>query len=391
MIGLPPFDYGGALQLPPFFEVLHFEADSHSYSPAGAFLTSVVVPKCRAMPAKSRVSVPDQQSHLGHNVQLRLSVRLFLVATTSLLLLSCAAVWAQDKSKQGRKAQRVAGRVLTLPTSRVNDLQPNPSHPTRVYSATPKGLFVSDDSGRSWQSLPVDRTNDEVFSLAFDPKDPGGFFVGRRDGLWHTRDGGKSWNRLTYPGHTSDIPLAVAIAESQPNVIYVATGRQGIYKSDSGGYGWTEANQGLPEARAGGRPEEIRTLVVDPQNPNVAYVAHDRHGVYQTTDGGMSWHPFKQGLPPAFDRPTYSPQLAFDPNDPSLLYLVFGQPIHSHLVRNRLYVSSSTGEWLPAEVELPPNKPIEGLSVDKETRNLRFRIEETIWELPFPGQPGTKP
>lgn len=277
------------------------------------------------------------------------------------------------------------------PPPRAHAVKPSPSHAGRVYSATPRGLYVSDDGGQSWVPLPVDRTHEEVFSLAVHPTDPGVVLVGRRDGLWQTRDGGRSWTPLAYPTPGPSIPLAVAVAESQPDVIYIATARQGVYKSADGGYRWTNASKGLPQAMAGGRPAEIRTLVVHPRDPDTAYVAHERHGVYRTTDGGASWHRFNQNLPLFFSRPTYPPRLAFDPDDPSRLYLVFGQPIHSHLVKNRLYVTSSTGKWLPVEADLPANTPIVGLSVDQGTRALRFWAEDRVWELPLAGKPGPGP
>lgn len=259
----------------------------------------------------------------------------------------------------------------------------------RVYSATPRGLLVSDDDGQSWVSLPVDRAHDEVFSVALHPSDPGVLFVGRRDGLWRTDDGGKLWAPVGSPTTGPYVPLAVAIAETQPNVLYVATARHGVLRSTDGGHRWTSASRGLPEARGGGRTEEIRTLVVDPLNADVAYAAHERHGVYRTTDGGASWRPFNEGLPVAAWRPTYPPKLAFDPDDPGRLYLVFAQPIHSRLVKNRLYVTSDSGRWVPVEADLPANTPIVDLTVDQGKRALRLWTPDKAWELPLPGRAGT--
>ena len=314
-----------------------------------------------------------------------LGVGLLLLASSVTVVTSA---WAQQaKPERQTEARRIPGPPRVLPAPRVHAVERSPSHPARIYSGTPRGLFVSDDGGHSWAALPVDRTHEEVFSLAVHPADPGVVVVGRRDGLWKTRDGGKSWIALAYPTLGPYIPLAVAIAESHPNVIYVATAREGVYRSDDEGYRWTNASRGLPEASVGGRPAEIRTLVVHPRNPDTAYVAHERHGIYRTIDGGVTWHPFDKGLPPPALRPIHSPLLAFDPGDPDLLYLVFGQPIHSHLVRNRFYVTSATGEWLPVEVDLPSNTTIVGLTIDPATRALHFWTQDTVLELPLPSKP----
>src|SRR2546422_976042 len=225
-----------------------------------------------------------------------LGVGLLLLAGSGTVVTSA---WAQQaKPERQTEARPIPGPPRVLPAPRVHAVERSPSHPARIYSGTPRGLFVSYDGGHSWAALPVDRTHEEVFSLAVHPADPGVVVVGRRDGLWKTRDGGKSWIALAYPTLGPYIPLAVAIAESHPNVIYVATAREGVYRSDDEGYRWTNASKGLPEASVGGRPAEIRTLVVHPRNPDTAYVAHERHGIYRTTDGGVTWHPFDKGLPP---------------------------------------------------------------------------------------------
>lgn len=310
-----------------------------------------------------------------------------------LAVLIAPFVWVVTPgAAQARPADTVQARPLpgpprALPVERAHAAEVSPSDPARVYSATSRGLFVSDNGGQSWAPLPVERTQEEVFSLALHPTDPGEVVVGRRDGLWQTRDGGKSWASLASPTVGPYVPLAVAIARSRPNVLYVATAREGVYRSADGGSRWTNASQGLPEATAGGRPAEIRTLVVDPRSADIAYIAHEQHGVYRTTDGGASWRLFNDGLPPLFGRRTYPPRLAFDPDHPDRLYLVFGQPIHSHLVRNRLYVISSGGEWSPVEAELPSNTPLVGLTVDRGARALNFWARDMVLGLPLPTLP----
>ena len=163
--------------------------------------------------------------------------------------------WAQKPGQERQsEARPIAGPPRALPAPRAHAVEPSASNRVRVYSATPRGLFVSNNGGQSWAALPVERTREEVFSLAVHPTDPGVVVAGRRDGLWKTSDGGKTWIPLAYPTLGPYTPLAVAIAESQPNVVYVATAREGVYRSDDEGYRWANASKGLPEASAGGRP-----------------------------------------------------------------------------------------------------------------------------------------
>lgn len=310
-----------------------------------------------------------------------------VLAVVSLATLVATSAWAQQAPKRQLEALPVSGPARALPASRVHAVEPSPAHPARVYSATPEGLFASPDGGQSWLPWSVGGTYEEAFSVAVHPTDSDVLVVGRRDGLWQTGDGGRSWIPLAYPTPGPYIPLAVAIAESQPNVIYTATARNGVYRSADGGYRWGDASHGLPEAPVRGRPDEFRTLVVHPKRPDTAYVAHERHGVYRTTDGGASWHPFNKGLPPRAGRPTYPPRLAFDPDDPGRLYLLFGQPIHSGLVRNRLYVTSDPGAWRSVEVDLPANTPVLGLSADRRARALRLWAHDAVWEIPLADKP----
>ncbi|MFQ5802403.1 MAG: WD40/YVTN/BNR-like repeat-containing protein [Candidatus Methylomirabilales bacterium] len=284
------------------------------------------------------------------------------------------------------RAQPIPGLKPTLPVPRVREMRVSPHIPMRMYAATRRGLYTSDDGGASWQPLPVAGSNEEVFTLATHPTDPATVLVGRRDGLWQGQDGGQSWIPLPYPTVGPYIPLSVALAPNQPQVMYMATARDGVYKSPDGGYHWKAINQGLPEARAGGRVEEIRTLVAHPLDADIAYVALERHGVYRTTDGGQSWRPFNQGLAFPLLTAAYPPRLTFDPADPKRLYAVFGQRIHSHLVRNRLYVTSGTGEWVPLEVELPSNVFILTVAVDRVKRMLRLWGPDAVWEVPLGGR-----
>ena len=124
------------------------------------------------------------------------------------------------------------------------------------------------------------------------------YFGAVNGGVWQTTDAGVVWKPIFDGQHVASIG-ALAVAPSDPNVIYAGTGESdirsdlssgdGIYKSTDGGQTW--ANVGLRETR------QISKIVVDPTNASVVYVAALGHayaanpdrGVYKSTDGGSTW------------------------------------------------------------------------------------------------------
>jgi photosystem II stability/assembly factor-like uncharacterized protein len=143
-------------------------------------------------------------------------------------------------------------------------------------------------------------------------------------GLWKTTDEGKTWTPIF--DHQATISLgAIAVAPSNPDVIYVGTGESnarnsvswgdGVYRSTDGGKTWKHL--GLKETHHTGR------IVVHPTNPDVAYVAvlghlwgpNKERGLYKTTDDGKSWE-----LSKFIDENTGFIDVAMDPKEPDILY-----------------------------------------------------------------------
>ncbi len=131
---------------------------------------------------------------------------------------------------------------------------------------------------------------------------PGGaamaYFGAVGGGVWKSPNGGITWEPL-FDGQPIASIGAIAVAPSDPNIIYVGTGESdirsqlssgdGVYKSTDGGKTWT--NIGLKDSR------QISRIVVDPANSDVVYVAalghpygpNDERGVYRSSDGGRTW------------------------------------------------------------------------------------------------------
>ncbi len=137
-------------------------------------------------------------------------------------------------------------------------------------------------------------------AVAGDPKNPHVFYFGAcAGGLWKTENAGATWENISDGQIGSSAIGAVAVAASDPNVIYIGTGEadirgnvvggDGVYKSTDAGRTWKHV--GLRETR------HIDSIRIHPTNPDIAYVAALGHcwgtnperGVYRTTDGGRTW------------------------------------------------------------------------------------------------------
>jgi photosystem II stability/assembly factor-like uncharacterized protein len=155
---------------------------------------------------------------------------------------------------------------------------------------------------------------------------PGEYYFGATGGgLWKTTDGGISWAPVTDGKINSSSPGAVAVAPSNPDVVYMGMGEaelranviqgDGIYKSVDAGRTWKHT--GLD------RTQTIARIVVDPSNADNVYVAALGHpygsnperGIFRSRDGGLTW---KRIL--FRDDKTGAVDIAMDPRDSRVLY-----------------------------------------------------------------------
>jgi photosystem II stability/assembly factor-like uncharacterized protein len=159
------------------------------------------------------------------------------------------------------------------------------------------------------------------------------FYLGATGGgIYKTVDGGNRW----VPVGDGQLKLgsvgAIAVADSDPNVVYAGMGEgdirgnashgDGVYKSTDAGHTWTHV--GLTDT------QQIGALKIDPKNPDIAYVAamghmagpNDERGVFRTKDGGKTWQKvlFKNNLAGAVD-------VAIDPTNSRVLYATIWQVI----------------------------------------------------------------
>ncbi|AKD53637.1 VPS10 domain-containing protein [Spirosoma radiotolerans] len=143
-------------------------------------------------------------------------------------------------------------------------------------------------------------------------------------GVWRTVDGGQTWGNITdtYFGGTIG---AVAVAESDPNVIYVGEGEQTLRNNVASGTGmWRSTDAGASWKRIGlADSRHIARIRIHPKNPDVVYVAamgnlwkpNDMRGIFRSTDGGQTW---KKVL--YINDQAGAADLVLDPNNPRIMY-----------------------------------------------------------------------
>jgi photosystem II stability/assembly factor-like uncharacterized protein len=164
-----------------------------------------------------------------------------------------------------------------------------------------------------------------IDDIAVAETDPKTIYLGAAaGGLWKSTDGGMTWTPL-FDDEPNPSIGAVAVAPSNPSIVWVGTGEannrqsaswgDGVFKSTDGGKTW--AHMGLDDTQAIGR------IVIDPTNPDVVYVAALGHlwgpnperGLFKTSDGGKTWNKVL-----FINDDTGVSDVAIDPQSPTTLY-----------------------------------------------------------------------
>ncbi len=209
-------------------------------------------------------------------------------------------------------------------------------------------------------------------------------------GLWRTDDAGISWRNISDGQFRVGSIGAIAVANSDYNVIYVGTGEHairgqsssygdGVYKSTDFGRSWT--NVGLQTTR------QISAVRVHPDDPNTVYVAAqgDRwqgsadRGIYRSRDGGATWQLILRGQNPT----SGASDLSMDPNNPRILYASFWdhqrQPwyVRSGGAGSGIWKSMDGGDtWTRLTQGLPALMGKVGVSVSPANSERVFAIVE---------------
>jgi len=233
-----------------------------------------------------------------------------------------------------------------------------------------------------------------ITEIAVYEKEPRIMYVASATGgLWKTVNNCTTW-KCVYERETTISLGAVAVCQSNPDLVWIGSGEanarnsvswgDGVYKSTDGGKLWK--HMGLRQT------EHISRVVIHPKNPDIVYVAalgklwgpNKERGIFKTTDGGKTWEHIL-----AINENTGCIDLTMDPEDPELLYAAAyhvrrgpfsgGNPEVQFGPGNGLLKSTDAGKsWLPMTTGLP-NRPLGrcGFSIHRKNPNVLYAVVQT--------------
>ncbi len=258
-----------------------------------------------------------------------------------------------------------------------------------VGGPQPTGIYRSDDDGRTWQMV-SSGPGVAVNALAVHPANDEVLYAGTSGGaaattynLWRSVNGGQTWHSFTL-GLPADaygmIPTVTALAvdPNQPEVLYVGTDGQGVYRFDEarhsyeliGGVSLYNAHvNGLvigPDGRVyaltsdglfvsdgfaweklESLPELAVSLAVAPGAPQTLYAGSASTGAYRATDGGQSWEQISTGLDMIPGVALRVTALTADEQDPNHVVAATAYGVGSRIAPGGIYESTNAGlDWI---------------------------------------------
>ena len=243
--------------------------------------------------------------------------------------------------------------------------------------------------GLKWRNIGPFRGGRSVTSTGVIGQ-PHTYYMGSTGGgVWKTTDDGITWKNISDGFFKTGSVGAIAVAESDPNVVVVGMGEHaargvmtsmgdGVYKSTDAGKTWFHI--GLETTR------HISDVIIHPTNPDVMYISaqgaqyapSNERGIYRTTDGGKNWERIL-----FVNLTTGASSLSMDMNNPRILYAAMWQHqrypwyMESGGDDSGLYKSTDGGDtWKKMEAGLPKAFGKSGISVSRANSERVFAVIE---------------
>jgi len=276
--------------------------------------------------------------------------------------------------------------------------QKKPAAKTQAVTVVEENLVPSHFNNLLWRNIGPLRGGRSVTATGVVQNQLTYYMGTTGGGVWKTEDAGQSWNNISDGFFKTGSVGAVAVAESDQNVVYVGMGEHaprgvmssygdGVYKSTDAGKTWK--HMGLELTR------QISWIRIDPTNPDIVYVAAqgathgpsaDR-GVYKSIDGGMHWTKVL-----FVDNNTGCADLAMDMNNPRILYAAMWEyqrlpwEIKSGGPGSGLYKSTDAGiTWNKIENGLPTVLGKMSVSVSRANSEKVYALVESDTEKELGG------
>jgi photosystem II stability/assembly factor-like uncharacterized protein len=222
-----------------------------------------------------------------------------------------------------RIAVGLTAAIAAVATS-IASLEPRDAHsePAPAATATIDSTILK---ALRWRSIGPDRGGRSIAVSGVRGRPREAYFGATGGGLWKTTDGGATWAPVTDGQIGSSSVGAVAVSESNPDIVYVGMGEtcirgnimagDGVYKSTDAGKTWTKV--GFTSS------ENISKIRIHPTNPEIVFVAafgqmgtpHPDRGVYKSTDGGKTWRKLLYR-----DDKTAAIDITIDRTNPNVMY-----------------------------------------------------------------------
>jgi photosystem II stability/assembly factor-like uncharacterized protein len=313
-----------------------------------------------------------------------------------LLMLSCITIEIsaqeinKEKLAEASAELKMRGIGPALMGGRIADIAVDPQNKSTWYIAVGSGgVWKTENRGISWKPIFDHENSYSIGCVTIDPNNSSviwvgtgenvsGRHVGWGDGIYLSRDAGKSWQNMGLKD--SEHIGKIIVDPRNSDVIFVAAegplwssgGDRGLYKSTDAGQSWKLALK-IDENTG------VTDVEIDPSNPDVMYAAayqRRRHtwsllaggpksGIFKSIDGGNTWREIKKGLPKG-DKGKIG--LAVTPADPNTVYATIeAQDDEKGFYRSRdkgeswtkqnSYISGGTGPHYYQEIEASPVDP----------------------------------
>ena len=266
-----------------------------------------------------------------------------------------SAAHAADDAEPGFNEATFKGLEMrsvgpALMSGRIADIAIDPTNSSRWFVGVGSGgVWKTDNRGTTWTPVFDDENSYSIGCVTIDPNNPdtiwvgtgenvSGRHVGYGDGVYRSRDGGKSWENMGL--ESSERIGMIRVDPRDSNTIFVAAqgplwsggGERGLYKSTDGGENWDKVlGDGFGNTEDDDQYTGVSEVHLDPRNPDVVYAVTWQRlrsvgvlmdggpgtGIHKSEDGGETWRELTNGLP---DENLGKTGLAISPQNPDVIY-----------------------------------------------------------------------